>query len=99
MKLSILTENSAGSTFCAEHGLSYLIDIDGESILFDTGHSDCFLKNADKLGRDIDTEVKTLVLSHGHWDHGNGLTHLRGQTLITHPAAFRNRYRKILLLL
>lgn len=93
LTVNILTDNVAGGTFLAEHGLSYLVNIDNENILFDTGHSDVFLKNARKLKIDID-KVKTIVLSHGHWDHGNGLKYLRNQTLITHPGSFEKRYRK-----
>ncbi|WP_346860269.1 MBL fold metallo-hydrolase [uncultured Draconibacterium sp.] len=94
MKITILTENLAGGTYLAEHGLSYLIEIDGECILFDTGHSDVFLQNANKLGVDIQNSVTQVVLSHGHWDHGNGLKHLSNKTLITHPQVFIPRFRK-----
>lgn len=94
MNLIVLTENTAGGKLLAEHGLSYLIEIDGEKILFDTGHSDVFLRNAKTVGIDIQNEVKTVVLSHGHWDHGNGLRFLENKNLITHPVAFSKRYRK-----
>jgi 7,8-dihydropterin-6-yl-methyl-4-(beta-D-ribofuranosyl)aminobenzene 5'-phosphate synthase len=94
MKLTVLTENFAGGQFQAEHGLSYFIEHDGKKTLFDTGHSDVFLKNAQKLGVDIQREVHTIVLSHGHWDHGDGLRYVSDKTLITHPSAFIQRYRK-----
>ena len=94
LKITILTENVAGGQFLAEHGLSYLLEIDNEQILFDTGHSDVFLKNAERLGLDIKKEVNTVVLSHGHWDHGDGLRFIDNKTLITHPASFLKRYRK-----
>lgn len=94
LTVSILTDNTAGGEFLAEHGLSYLVEIDNERILFDTGYSDIFLQNAKKLNIDIQKEVKKVVLSHGHWDHGNGLKHLINKTLITHPASFSKRYRK-----
>ena len=94
MKITILTENVAGGKFLAEHGLSYLIEIDGEKILFDTGHSDVFLKNAEMMGIDIENEVKTMVLSHGHWDHGDGLRFLENKKLITHPDSFSKRFGK-----
>ena len=94
MKLSVLTENTAGGRFGAEHGLSYLIEHDGKTILFDTGHSDLFLKNAEKLGYDLEKDVDSIVLSHGHWDHGDGLRYLPGKKLVTHPSAFIKRYRK-----
>lgn len=94
MKLSVLTENQAGGKFLAEHGLSYLVEIDGEQILFDTGHSDVFLKNANRLGIDIKKNVQNVVLSHGHWDHGDGLQFIENKKLITHPISFIKRYRK-----
>ncbi len=94
MKISILTENTAGTGFLAEHGLSYLIDYDGEKILFDTGHTSVFLHNAGLLGLDLINLVKTIVLSHGHWDHGDGLRFIDNKFLLTHPGAFKKRYHK-----
>ena len=94
MKLTVLTENIAGGHFLAEHGLSYLIEIDNEKILFDAGHSDVFIRNAEKMGISLRDDVGKVVLSHGHWDHGNGLIHLSGKTLITHPSSFIKRFRK-----
>lgn len=94
MKITVLTENVAGGKLLAEHGLSYLIEIDDEKILFDTGHSDVFLKNAKTLEIDIENEVKTIVLSHGHWDHGDGLRFIENKKLITHPASFSKRFGK-----
>ena len=94
MKLTILTENIAGTDFQAEPGISYLIEIDGEKILFDTGPSNVYLNNAQKMGINIHEDVKIVVLSHGHLDHGNGLEHIEGKTLICHPSCFIKRYRK-----
>ena len=94
MKITVLTENCAGSGFLAEHGLSYLIEHEDEKILFDTGHTDIFIKNAKTLGINIQREVNTVVLSHGHWDHGDGLEHIHNKTLIAHPKVFMKRFRK-----
>jgi 7,8-dihydropterin-6-yl-methyl-4-(beta-D-ribofuranosyl)aminobenzene 5'-phosphate synthase len=94
MKLTVLTENVAGGKFFAEHGLSYYIEHDRFSFLFDTGHSDNFIKNARMLGLDVQNNIDTIVLSHGHWDHGDGLRFLEDKTLICHPGAFIKRYRK-----
>lgn len=94
MKLYVLVDNTASANFQAEHGLSYLIDYD-ERILFDTGHSDLFLKNAKKLNVDLSNKVESIVLSHGHWDHGNGLKYLKNKTLICHPNVFMKRYREV----
>jgi 7,8-dihydropterin-6-yl-methyl-4-(beta-D-ribofuranosyl)aminobenzene 5'-phosphate synthase len=94
MKLTVLTENVAGGRLGAEHGLSYLIEHDGKTILFDAGYSNLFLKNAEKLNINLLQDVDMVVLSHGHWDHGDGLRYLSGKTLITHPTSFIKRYRK-----
>ncbi len=85
MKINILSENMAGGKFIAEHGLSYLLEIDGEQILFDSGHTDVFLRNAKMFGLDIQKNVQKIILSHGHWDHGDGLQIHENKTLITHP--------------
>ncbi len=92
MKLSVLTENTAGAYFLAEHGLSYFIEYDNKKILFDAGASDVFLKNAEKLKIDINS-ADCIVLSHGHWDHGNGLKYLKNKPLICHPDVFQKRHR------
>ncbi len=91
LKLTILNDNAPGS--CAsEHGLSYIVEAD-KTIMFDTGPSDIFFKNAEKLQVDL-SAIDTVVLSHGHWDHGNGLQYLNGKKLITHPLSFQKKYRK-----
>jgi len=94
MKIIVLTENHAGGHFGAEHGLSYFIESENFKFLFDTGHSDLFLRNAEKSGINLSDEIDTVVLSHGHWDHGNGLEHIQGKRLICHPGVFIKRYRK-----
>ena len=93
MRISVLTENHAGSFTQAEHGLSYLIEFDGKRILFDTGQSDMFLKNARIINVGLGN-IDMIVLSHGHFDHGNGLVYLSGGTLICHPGCFVKRYRR-----
>jgi 7,8-dihydropterin-6-yl-methyl-4-(beta-D-ribofuranosyl)aminobenzene 5'-phosphate synthase len=93
MTISILTDNHPGVRTPAEHGLSYLIEFDGKSLLFDTGQSDMFLRNAGKMNIDIQG-TDMIILSHGHFDHGNGLEYLSGGKLICHPDCFASRYRK-----
>ena len=93
MTISVLTENTSGPLTGAEHGLSYLIETDGKRILFDTGQSDLFLRNAAIMGVSL-KEIDLIILSHGHFDHGNGLEHLSGGTLLCHPGCFIRRYRQ-----
>lgn len=93
MKFTILTENRKSHNNCInEDGLSILIEINNEKVLLDSGITDAFLKNAQSLGINLD-EVNTIVLSHGHWDHGNGLKYLNSKkTLILHPECYTERY-------
>ncbi len=93
MKLTVLVENMASGMFGAEFGLSYLIEHNGFKLLFDTGHSDLFIRNAQLLNINLN-EIDTVVLSHGHWDHGNGLGFLDHKKLVCHPDAFIRRFRK-----
>ena len=93
-KIAVLTDNRSDGKYLHEHGFSLYITTDtNQKILFDTGQSDIFLKNAEKLKIDINN-VDVVVLSHGHWDHGNGLSFLINKTLICHPDCFIKRYRK-----
>jgi 7,8-dihydropterin-6-yl-methyl-4-(beta-D-ribofuranosyl)aminobenzene 5'-phosphate synthase len=92
MVVSILTDNYPGGHTEAEHGLSYLIEHDGVRLLFDTGQSNLFLLNASVMGIDV-VNIDMTVLSHGHFDHGNGLGYLSGGKLLCHPGCFVKRYR------
>jgi 7,8-dihydropterin-6-yl-methyl-4-(beta-D-ribofuranosyl)aminobenzene 5'-phosphate synthase len=93
MTISVLTDNHPGVRVSAEHGLSYLIEHDGERLLFDTGQSDMFLKNAEIMNISM-RNIDMIILSHGHFDHENGLEYLTGGKLICHPGCFVTRYRK-----
>ena len=73
MRIINLVENTEGRAGCgAEHGLSFYIETEHHKLLMDTGQSGLFMQNAEKLGIDL-TKVDTVVLSHGHYDHGGGI--------------------------
>lgn len=77
MKLTVLAENTArDSSLRAEHGLSLLIESLGRRVLLDFGQSDALVHNAEVLGTDLST-VDCAVLSHGHYDHGGGISAFR----------------------
>ena len=66
-------EDTDGGNGCVyEHGLSFYIETKKHKLLLDTGASDATLKNAEKLGIDL-TQVDTVILSHGHYDHSGGI--------------------------
>lgn len=75
MRIINLAENTEGAAGCGfEHGLCFYIETEHHKLLMDTGQSDLFIKNAEKLGIDL-TQVDTVVISHGHYDHGGGILH------------------------
>ena len=76
-RIYVLSNNISGRQgFGSEHGLSILILL-GQDIywLWDTGQSSLFLKSAEMLGLDL-TKLKGVALSHGHYDHTDGLSAL-----------------------
>jgi len=77
IKVTTLIENTRISDredLTSEHGVSMHIKFGDTNILFDTGSTDNFMKNAAKLNVDI-SDVDIMVISHAHRDHGGGLNH------------------------
>lgn len=72
MRATVLSDNIACGDIGGEWGLSIYIQYRDKNILLDTGASDLFLKNAEKLGIDL-AEVDFGVLSHAHFDHADGM--------------------------
>ena len=70
MKIVMLVENTVKDTkLKSKFGLSIYIETSKHKILLDLGPDDTYLHNARKMSIDL-TEVDTVVLSHGHFDHG-----------------------------
>ncbi len=72
IKATVLTDNNGGLDLTPEWGLSILIEYNGRKILLDTGKSEAFAENAEKLCIDL-SEVEYGVLSHAHYDHSDGM--------------------------
>lgn len=73
MRIVNLVENTKGMDGCLyEHGLSFYIETKKHKLLVDTGASDAFMKNAERLGIDL-RKVDHVIISHGHYDHTGGL--------------------------
>lgn len=76
MKITVLTDDKVQKRgFLAEHGLSLFIEYKDCNILFDTGQSDVYIKNARVLELDLN-KTDYIVLSHGHYDHCGGISNL-----------------------
>ena len=72
MKAIMLVENQSVGECKAAHGLSLYIETPGHRLLFDLGPDHTLFENAGKM--DIDLEkVDTVIISHGHYDHGGAL--------------------------
>jgi 7,8-dihydropterin-6-yl-methyl-4-(beta-D-ribofuranosyl)aminobenzene 5'-phosphate synthase len=96
VKITTLSENTAGRGYLAEWGLSMFIEADGQKVLFDTGMGVAAIHNARLLGIDLMT-IDRIVLSHGHYDHTGGLSDVlkaidREVEVIAHPDIWASKY-------
>ena len=70
---TVLSDNrSKDSSLLTEHGLSILLQTEQHKILLDTGASDVFISNAERMGIDL-SDVDYVFISHGHSDHAGGM--------------------------
>lgn len=97
MNATILIENSRNplNNFHFEHGLSIYAEYENQKYLFDTGQSEKFLQNAIQMKIDL-TKVDYVILSHGHYDHIDGLPHFlninKKAKIIVSPFALENEF-------
>jgi len=79
LKITTLVENlpDKEEKLFFEHGFSVLVEANGQKILFDTGQTGVFAKNAESLLVDL-RDIDMVVLSHGHYDHTGGVLELLG---------------------
>lgn len=96
VKFTFLSENKTDNPGCmAEHGLSIYIEAADKIILFDTGASDLFAKNAELLNTDL-KKIEHTIISHGHYDHTEGLPFFcnvnKNSHIYIHKDAFEETY-------
>lgn len=101
LEITTLIENQCDDNgeLLFEHGLSLYIETDGKKILFDTGQSGDFIKNAKSLVKDLNA-LDYCILSHGHYDHTGGLERFVHETLnlpkfIVGEEFFNSKYKTI----
>lgn len=98
MKLTVLADNNTyiDQYFLGEPAVSYLIEDGDAKVLFDTGYSDVFIRNAKTMSINLD-KLNKIVFSHGHNDHTGGFKFLSTQynlsqiMLISHPGVFQEK--------
>lgn len=96
-RVTVLVENTAAdeSTLESEHGLSLYIETPETKFIFDCGHTGLAWENAEKMGIDLQ-DVKMVVLSHSHYDHGGGfpalLKYCQPKTLYTGRNFWQEKY-------
>ena len=100
MKITALVENTTNDkALKSKNGLSVYIETPRHKILFDLGPDDTFIYNAKKLGIDL-ADIDTVVISHGHFDHGGALASFlkvnNKAKIYIHRLAFEAYYIKIL---
>jgi len=101
MKLICVVDNAvqSGSGFWGEHGLAYLVEVEGKRVLYDTGQSGTvLLHNLKLLGIDP-SSIDAVAISHAHYDHTGGLPALApllrpGIPLFANPDLFRERFSR-----
>lgn len=101
MKLTVLMDNTTiiDQPYLGESGLSFLIETEDETVIFDTGWTPLFLSNARKMGIDL-TKASAVVISHGHNDHTGGLATIgrlmnrvgKNVPLVLHPACLEKKW-------
>jgi 7,8-dihydropterin-6-yl-methyl-4-(beta-D-ribofuranosyl)aminobenzene 5'-phosphate synthase len=76
MRLKILYDNESEDGFINGWGFSCLVETGKRKIMFDTGwDGNILLYNMERFGVTKE-DIDTIVISHDHWDHMGGLTHI-----------------------
>lgn len=99
MKITALVENQGQGAMKPKHGLALHIKTRNHVILFDVGPDDTLFENAERMHIDLSL-VDTVIISHGHYDHGGALRHFlevnTQATVYVQRSAFEKHSSKLL---
>lgn len=99
MRITALVENISHTELKPKHGLSLYIETQKHKLLFDLGPDDTLFQNSKKQNIDL-SKVDTVVLSHGHMDHGGALRQFldinKTAKIYVQESAFQRLYSKFL---
>jgi len=97
----VMAKDAAEKRLIAKHGLSILVEAKSNNtnfcILLDAGpSSEALLNNIDAIGVNL-RKIDAVVLSHGHYDHANGLIGVlkslgKPVPVLAHPKAFNPKF-------
>ena len=100
MKITTLVENTSDGSVKAAHGLSFFIETEKHKLLFDLGPDGTIFENAKKKSVDL-TKIDTVIISHGHYDHGGPLKDFlkinKTAKVYIQRTAFEPHFSKVLL--
>jgi 7,8-dihydropterin-6-yl-methyl-4-(beta-D-ribofuranosyl)aminobenzene 5'-phosphate synthase len=98
LKIAILCDDTAASEqYMAEHGLAVYVELpNGHRWLCDTGTTDVYQLNAERMGLNLDY-LTGIAISHSHDDHSGGLAfyhRLKGNPPVYgHPDIWAKQYQ------
>jgi 7,8-dihydropterin-6-yl-methyl-4-(beta-D-ribofuranosyl)aminobenzene 5'-phosphate synthase len=100
MRVTCLIDNAvkASAPYWGEHGLAFLIESAGRTVLLDTGASSEVLLHNLAVARVAPADLDAVALSHGHRDHTGGLAALLAAkpalTVLAHPRVTAPRFSR-----
>ena len=102
MKITALVENLSACGLKPKHGLSLYIQTEMHQLLFDLGPDNTLFENARRMGVDL-SKIDTVIVSHGHMDHGGAMRHFletnKKAKIYVQRRAFERHYSKFAFLM